>query len=136
MQALENQSDWLPRPAYDSGWVNISQNETLRFTHDVGTTEVLVYVVGNATTYPSMGVHQSFYGSVYGESRGMRWQNLTDTDIDIKRYSNDAYWDQVRIRIWKIVQSQIEIQDAMLGRLTRAFFVVYRIIVHHLLYIK
>ena len=104
VQALENQSGWLPAPAYDSGWVNISQSELLTLNHNLNNTDVMVYVIGKAINFPSLGVHQAFYGGVYGQGRGIRWQHLTENEIEIKRYDYDAYWEQVRVQIWKIDQ--------------------------------
>jgi hypothetical protein len=37
---------------------------------------------------------------VGGQLRGAAWQNLTDTTIDVLRYRDDGWADQVRVRIF------------------------------------
>jgi hypothetical protein len=95
-------------PDYDSGWVSINQGQTLTLTHDLETTDVLVYVTSNRTN----GITQIYYGGeiYWSESpaqnnyAGLYWHSLDNTSIAISRYSNDLWWSQVRVMIWKIEQ--------------------------------
>jgi len=78
-------------PDYDSGWVSIPiAPQTLTLTHNLGTTEVFVYLIGN-DSHP-YGIHQW---------SGAGWCNLTDTTIDVRRWAEDRYL-QGRVMIWKI----------------------------------
>ena len=93
-------------PDYDSDWVSINQGQTLTLTHDLGTTDVLVYVISNRTN----GITQIYHGGeiYWSESppqnnyAGLYWHSLDNTSIAISRYSNDLWWSQVRVMIWKI----------------------------------
>jgi len=107
VEALENQSTplgYIGPPAYDSGWVSISPGETLTLPHNLGTTEVLVYVIGKHPT--SLAINQFYYGYVFltsGDVRGLSWFTLTDTSIKVLRGPDDTgAWEQVRVMIWKI----------------------------------
>ena len=53
---------FLVAPAYDSGWVNMTNKQTAILQHDLGTTDVVVYIMGRT----SEGViHQRYYGWVH-----------------------------------------------------------------------
>jgi len=95
------QSQMLPQgfvraPAYDSGWVSINQGQVLTFTHNLGTTEVLVYVIGNDTTGDN-GIHQMGYGD-----NSLLWYRLNSTTISVYRLIPEDFWTEVRVMIWKI----------------------------------
>ena len=93
-------------PDYDSGWVSINQGQTLTLTHNLGTKEVLVYIISNRTN----GITQIYQGGeiYWTESPpqnnyvGLYWHSLGNTTIAISRYSSDLWWSQVRVMIWKI----------------------------------
>ncbi|MFC1979724.1 hypothetical protein ACFLVS_02490 [Chloroflexota bacterium] len=95
----------FPRPAYDSGWELINQNEEKTFTHDLGG-DVDDYVVDMTFKSDNLdyGVNQLFYGGMFAFDPvnyfGAYWKVLTPTSIIVKRYANDGFCDQVRIRIW------------------------------------
>ncbi len=91
-------------PAWDSGWVNIATDEVKSFTHNLGG-NVDDYVVGlwfKDTTSGGIGINTRGYGGLEagGQFRGAAWQNLTATTIDVLRYPNDGWADQVRVRIF------------------------------------
>lgn len=91
-------------PAWDSGWVSIATDETRSFTHNVGG-NVDDYVVGlwfKDTTPGGVGINARGYGGLEagGQVRGAAWQNLTTTTVDVLRYPNDPWADQVRVRIF------------------------------------
>lgn len=103
VEALENQSGWLPAPAYDSGWVSINQGQEITLTHNLNTTNVLVHIMGK---FPQgFGIHIVALG---GDDRsnnlyGLFWRYLDDTTIRVYRLPEDtSWWQQVRVMIWKI----------------------------------
>jgi len=116
VEMLENQilpQGFVSAPAYDSGWGNLSHGMTT-FTHNLGTTEVFVYMIGkDIEGYPLyVGIHQFDYGgNRFYDTRyrhfGAVWRNLTNTTIEIRRFDNDVNWEQVRIMIWKISEPPI-----------------------------
>jgi hypothetical protein len=99
---------FISPPAWDSGWFNISKGEEKTRTHNLGTTDVLVYMIGkedDARPY----IHQMNYG---GECKewdvwcGAWWRDLTTTEITVKRADGDDHWNYVRIMIWKIPSTE------------------------------
>jgi hypothetical protein len=93
----------FPRPAYDSGWVDISQSQQIEFTHNVGV-NANKYVVDLqfTDTDNSHGINQVGYGrTIDGTARtGAYWHSLTTTTIKVVREKNDIYADKIRVRIW------------------------------------
>ncbi len=96
---------WFPDPPeWDSGWVDIAPGTLERWIHDVGG-DVEDYTVGlwfKDTTPEGAGVNVQGYGGLEagGHLYGAAWQNLTDTTIDVWRYEDDDWADQVRARIF------------------------------------
>ena len=91
-------------PAWDSGWVDIATDELKSLVHPVGG-DVDDYVVGlwlKDTTPGGVGINARCYGGLEaaGQRHGAAWQNLTDATIDVLRYANDDWADQVRVRIF------------------------------------
>ncbi len=94
----------MSKPAYDSGWTNISQGDHVQFSHLLNTTNVLVYMLGRTNKSASPYIHQIDYGgelNVFLEA-GAWWQDLTEASISVYRRPDDTNWDQVRICMWKI----------------------------------
>ena len=93
-------------PDYDSGWVSHEDYSKI-FVHDLGTTEVLIQMIGQNL---EDGIHQRRYGgdNTGGGLQGAYWCNLTVSTIQVNRLSEDTIpiwsWDQIRIMIWKIPQ--------------------------------
>jgi len=87
----ENFSGWLPRPAYDSGWVPTVPTSML-FEHNLNTTEVLVYVIRNSSDQPG-GIHQ--------QEDWSEWHSLTENQIYVSIMRTSTH-DYVRVLIWKI----------------------------------
>jgi hypothetical protein len=106
-----NNTRMLGAPDYDSGWQSIPLGIALYLTHNLNTTELVVYVIGR---YDSGGgsktVHQWAYGGDYSTlgDRGVFWTELKNTTIGIIRGWNDVSsyikWEEVRVMIWKIPQ--------------------------------
>jgi hypothetical protein len=96
---------WFPDPpVWDSDWVSIATDEVRSLTHPVGE-NVDDYTVGlwfKDTTPGGIGINTRCYGGMEmgGEFRGAAWQNLTNSAIDVLRYPDDDWADQVRVRIF------------------------------------
>jgi hypothetical protein len=94
----------LGKPDYDSGWTAIAQGTNKHFNHGLGTTDILVYVIGKNG---GSGINQLFYGldyNSYDAVQGLCWWNLDTNGIDVIRGINDATYAQVRVMLWKIPQ--------------------------------
>lgn len=87
-------------PDYDSGWMDVSEGEIITLTHDLGTTELFVYMLGQGG---GLEIHQHHYGGTCpAGNRGLRWYHLTENTIQVERSGNDERWEQFHIMIWKI----------------------------------
>jgi len=89
-------------PAYDSGWIVPNINEETIIEHNLGTTEVLVYITGKDDEW---AIHQYSYGgdwTALGNRRGAMWYNLTSSHVTLWVHAEEFRWDYVRIQIWKI----------------------------------
>lgn len=93
----------LGKPDFVSNWTDITQGQQITFNHNLGTTNVLVYMIGNDTS-GTLYIHQIKYGgdSDFTYEYGCRWQELTSTTIKVIRAPSDPNWNQVRVMIWKI----------------------------------
>ena len=99
--AVSSSNKGLGAPNYDSGWQPIAAGQTLTLNHNLGTTNLFVYCVGEN----SNGQTQWDYGftALPDNSRyGLAWQYLTSTSISVTREPQDTSWDYVRIMIWII----------------------------------
>jgi len=122
---------FISPPAWDSGWFNISAGSTVIKTHNLSTTEVLVYMIGkkdDASPY----IHQMDYGGwvdAIGNEHGAYWKDLTTTTISVRRRLNDDHWNYVRVMIWKIPPKELQ-YTAQVGaywdNLTTSTIDVYR----------
>lgn len=93
----------FPRPAYDSGWVSISQGGTKTLTHNLGgTPDNYVVDMTFKSDDASYGVNTLFYGGMYAHDNryGAFWQALDSASIQVVRNSDDLHCDDVRVRIW------------------------------------
>ena len=95
-------STMLGKPGYDSGWTVINYEQTMTFTHNLGTTELLVYVIGK---HPDKQIHQMYYGGNTmepGATNGLFWYYLDTNTIKVLRTQHAGNWWEVRVIIWKI----------------------------------
>jgi len=94
----------LGTPDYDSGWFNISNGGQVIKTHNLGTTNVLVFMVGKYSNSSSPYIHQRNYGGeeTWPNYWGAYWQDLTETTIRVIRQGQDENWNYVRVMVWKI----------------------------------
>jgi uncharacterized repeat protein (TIGR01451 family) len=88
-------------PNYDSGWVSVAQNETRTFPHGLGGNPN-GYVVRVSAQSAAVGINMRAAGGLEANSNfyGVTWQNLTGNTINVFRFPNDVFADQVRVRIW------------------------------------
>jgi hypothetical protein len=101
-------------PDWDSTWVAIDPDETLTLNHNLGGS-INRYIVRtefkslpqNGASEAPMAIHQFAYGgdasnvlAKDAQYLGANWQNLTNQTIDVYRWADDPYADQVRVRIW------------------------------------
>jgi hypothetical protein len=98
----------FPRPAYDSGWVEVVDEGCLTLFHGLGGDADNYVVDMQASMWSRMGVTNAHIGGAYirslepGEytySSGFFYTRLTNTDIDICRLQDGA-WSPLRVRIW------------------------------------
>jgi hypothetical protein len=91
-------------PDWDSGWLDIATDEVRSLTHNLGE-NVDDYVVSlwfKDTTPGGIGINSRCYGGleVGGQVHGAAWYNLTDSTVDVQRYRDDGWADQVLVRIF------------------------------------
>lgn len=94
----------FPRPAYNSGWVSLSQGATADRSHNLGG-NVDNYVVDLTCkrSFGGAGVNNWGVGGDVGDAGeyyGAWWSNLTTTSITLHRWSDDSDCPSVRVRIW------------------------------------
>jgi predicted outer membrane repeat protein len=88
-------------PHYDSGWQNIATGSTLDLAHNLNWNPDLLIVRAECND-DDLGINQRYAGGDHnGGWRGANLQNLTANSVTVARRVNDAYCDQVRVRIWK-----------------------------------
>jgi hypothetical protein len=102
-------------PDWNSGWVNINPNETKTLNHPLLGGNINRYIVRmefksvplDSAPQDLMGIHHYAYGGDAANALtedaqyvGANWQNLTNHSIDVYRWANDPYANQVRGRIW------------------------------------
>jgi hypothetical protein len=114
VEALENEvvelnnTIGLGAPDYDSGVISVSLGQFNYVNHNLGTTRLMVYLVGvdNDGHY-----HQIQYGGAIIDSgwtkRGAWWKCVDDNTIGIwsESHMDNVYpWSHVRVMIWIIPQ--------------------------------
>lgn len=74
------------------------------FQHNLGTTDVIVYIVGKKTL--GGAIHQIDYGGYHAvHYYGVYWHKLTNTEVTVHRHGDDGNWEYVRVMIWKIPEA-------------------------------
>ncbi len=109
----KNLTQFIGRPAYDSGWVKLLIEEETPFEHNLNTTNVLVYIIGSKYS-TGLDPHQHAYGGWadtnvgWDKYEGVWWHDLTTTHIKVFRTRDDDVldnqypWNYVRVMMWKI----------------------------------
>ena len=103
---------------YDSGWRSIEPSETLTLKHDLGGNPDDYVVDMQFKTGGNFGVHNRNYGidSHYDKTSGGNdykewgadWYSLNDQSISIYRGKDELYVNSIRIRIWRIPNSDFD----------------------------
>jgi hypothetical protein len=105
-------STGLRAPDYDSGWRSVPAGSLIYLTHNLNTTELLVYFMGKYD-YGNEWIHQYCFGGSSGNPHDLTseygaWWALTNTTINLYRGSLDNVsgmpWQYARVMIWKIPQ--------------------------------
>jgi len=100
-------------PDYDSGWIPIEPGSSEMVTHNLGTNELFVYMIGRYPVWlpdPDIWthvVHQIGIGtdSDGDDQTGVAWWLYDDADDDtmwVMRKGDDADWLEFRVYIWII----------------------------------
>jgi hypothetical protein len=107
--ALISEHALLKQPDYDSGLQDIAQGESLPLVHDLGTANLLVYVVGGYPESTYGYFIQDYYGGhrYYSRSEDRYYYEGLRFEVDnyyvwVRRLANDSMWDYIRVRIWKL----------------------------------
>lgn len=89
----------LGTPNWDSLWFGLSTGSSVVLYHNLGTTNVLVYMIGY-----NGAINQIQYGGddTQFAQYGAYWSQLTATSITITRQGNDVNWQSIRVMIWKL----------------------------------
>jgi hypothetical protein len=97
-------------PDYDSGWVTTDGRIVNQFNHNLGTSDVFVYILckwyRNWTGSGGPMVHQFYYGGdSYGtpeQTQGFYWDCYIGNPnmIEVSQYGGRA--DELRVLIWKL----------------------------------
>lgn len=115
VETLENQSGWLPPPAYDSGWIDWEPSDVVLLQHDLNTTNIFVHMLAEGDTNRT---HQTYLGreiwykGTDNQEKGAYWitgEVDPNNTIEIRRQktdrdSSEIDWEEVRVQIWKIPQ--------------------------------
>ena len=96
-------------PDYDSGWVKRSGRIVIELNHNLGTSDIFVYVLAKwYRDWEGSGgpmVHQFYYGGDwYGDPvqmQGFYWSCYTENPNMIEVYCYDRI-DEIRVLIWKL----------------------------------
>lgn len=94
----------FPRPAYDSGWVSISQDQHLYLYHWLGGSadDYFVDLIFYDGGTHGINIHGHGAFRQYQEEKGSGafWRILDNEKIVVKRKKQDEWADKVRVRIW------------------------------------
>ena len=101
----------LAKPAYDSGWVGVNQNQAKTLTHQVGDVPEAYFLSVWQKATGVNGVNHRHYGgadfganppSGYSENDrvGAYWRSLKADSITVYRRPEDGFAGSVRVRIW------------------------------------
>jgi hypothetical protein len=92
----------FPRPAYDSGWVDINPGQWITFTHNLGGNpdNYVVELLQQEIPGYAWGINNRGIGTDTWDGIGACWGRLTNAQIEVYRASDDYAADKVRIRIW------------------------------------
>lgn len=113
-------------PDYDSGWMEIESGSYVDVNHNLGTTNLFVYLIGGSI-FNDYDVHQNNYGGdlyrvpvidfdengqgYYSDfdyhKSGVHWSTYGENTIRISRKNNDASWPRFRVLLWVLPEPQV-----------------------------
>jgi len=120
LETLESLSEvGFTTPDYDSYWMTIDQGDSVEVNHNLGSTNLLVYLIGE---YDDNYTHQYAYGGneeryieyeiIPGEmyynaverygTLGAWWRTDGQDKIIVSRPGHDDYWHEFRVLIWQL----------------------------------
>ncbi|HEX9914659.1 MAG TPA: hypothetical protein VGB32_07050 [Candidatus Bathyarchaeia archaeon] len=120
LETLESLSEvGFTTPDYDSYWMTIDQGDSVEVNHNLGSTNLLVYLIGE---YDDNYTHQYAYGGneeryieyeiIPGEmyynaverygTLGAWWRTDGQDKIIVSRPGHDDYWHEFRVLIWRL----------------------------------
>jgi len=123
LETLESLSEvGFTSPDYDSYWITIDQGGSVEVNHNLGTTNLLVYLIGE---YDDNYTHQYAYGGneeryieyeiIPGEfyynaverygTLGAWWRTDGQDKIIVSRPGHDDHWHEFRVLIWRLPDS-------------------------------
>jgi len=123
LETLETLSDaGFNAPDYDSDWVAIDQGGSVEVSHNLGTTNLLVYLIGehddNYTHQYAYGGNEEHYieyeivpGEFYYDAAekygtlGAWWRTDGEDRILVFRPDHDDQWNEFRVLIWRLPDS-------------------------------
>ena len=90
---------YLVAPAYDSGWINVT-DYWFPLWHGLNTTEVFVYAIRNNSEY---GINRF---TPAGATFSIEWLSLSENEIEVRiaQIVPPPSYDKVRVMIWKITE--------------------------------
>jgi len=93
----------FPRPAYDTGWQEIGQDQILTFTHNIGGDRD-DYVVELLLWNSHIGVHSNdnYFVDLGNKNNGAYYRTLTSTTVMVYRFPEDEHVERIRLRIWVV----------------------------------
>ena len=122
LETLESLSDaGFNTPDYDSHWMTIGQGDSVEVNHNLGTTNLLVYLIGeyddnythqyayggNEEHYIEYEVTPDFYYNAVEKfgTLGAWWRTDGQDKIIVTRPSHDDHWHEFRVMIWRLPDS-------------------------------
>ncbi len=93
-------------PSYDSGWHHLAQGRTVTITHGLEG-NMSTYIVRLSYRSAAQGINSYALGGMADDDQyfGANWQRLSNRTIQVHRFANDIYAEELRVRIW--AQQQI-----------------------------
>ena len=93
----------FPRPAYDSGWINLESGESKQLTHNIGGNPENYVVDMQNSNWGVSNLYISgarFYQNGVEHFTGAYYHHLTNSTISVRRQPQDLNCPAVRVRIW------------------------------------
>ena len=88
-------------PSYDSGWHHLAQGRRVTLSHELEG-NMSTYIVRLSYRSAAQGSNNYAIGGMADDDQyfGANWQRLSNRTIQVHRFANDIYAEEVRVRIW------------------------------------